>query len=207
MKKILLSSVVLFSGVFVPAAYAQQDATAPAIAQQAAAPAAVPMTANETTVPAPGGDVVAALPDPATAQIEQSPIEKEINDQLTFVKPTIDVNAMHSLFFSIWEHDLLMDARRGLNTRMPGTDDGTPKETVREVALSGIVYHSSKEWTIWLNDLRVSPTAIPDEVMDLKVHKDYIELQWFDSTTNQIFPIRLRAHERFNLDTRIFLPG
>ena len=101
----------------------------------------------------------------------------------------------------------LVDARRGLNTRMPGTDDGVGVTGPREISLAGIVYRGAKEWTIWLNDLRVSPTAIPDEVLDLKVHKDYIELEWFDSSTNQIFPIRLRAHQRFNLDTRMFLPG
>lgn len=222
MKNLLLTSAIfLVGGAFVPVAHAQ-DQAAPVTAVQpevgagaADAPAPVPMTANETTVPpstspaiaAANGEVVAALPDPATAQIEQSPVEKEINDQLSFIKPTVNVDTMHSLFFSVWEHDLITDARKGLNTRMPGTDDGVAQESIREIALAGIVYHSAKEWTIWLNGMRVSPTAIPDQVMDLKVNKESIDIQWFDQTTNQIFPIRLRPHQRFNLDTRIFLPG
>jgi hypothetical protein len=115
---------------------------------------------------------------------------------------------MPSLFFSVWEHDLITDARRGLTTRFPGSDDGVAEVAgPRDISLGGIVYANSKDWTIWLNNMRVSPTAIPDEVIDLRVTKDYVELEWFDETTNKIFPIRLRAHQRFNLDARIFLPG
>lgn len=135
-----------------------------------------------------------------------SSIEKEISDRLMLLQPKVDVNQMPSLFFSDWEHDLIVDARRGLVTRPPG-DDGLGNEGERDIALGGIVYVSSDDWTIWLNGTRVTPNAIPADVMDLKVYKEYVELEWFDAPTNQIFPIRLRAHQRFNLDTRIFLPG
>jgi hypothetical protein len=43
--------------------------------------------------------------------------------------------------------------------------------------------------------------------MDIKVSRAYIDLKWFDGYTNKIYPIRLRPQERFNLDSRIFLPG
>jgi hypothetical protein len=32
-------------------------------------------------------------------------------------------------------------------------------------------------------------------------------MKWFDEYTNQVFPIRLRPHQRFNIDARMFLPG
>lgn len=110
---------------------------------------------------------------------------------------------------SLWEHDLVIDARKGLITRDPVSDDGVAAAEAgpRDVSLSGIVYLSRHDWTVWINSMRVSPSAIPEQVMDLRVFKDYIELEWFDETTNQIFPIRLRPHQRFNLDTRMFLPG
>lgn len=220
MKALFLSTAIcLVSLAFPSGGHAQTAASDPAIA-----PAGAPVTSADNTVGAAipaapdgtvpvvapaDGTIVAAVP-PAPNSMIPTPtttIEKEIGEQIAFQKPTVNPNLMPSLFFTSWEHDLLVDARRGLTTRMPGTDDGVGSTGPRDISLAGIVYHNSKEWTIWLNNLRVSPTAIPDEVLDLKVHKDYIELEWFDSSTNQIFPIRMRAHQRFNLDTRMFLPG
>lgn len=170
--------------------------------------AASPETTPPPAVPAANGDVVAALPPADQPQPAISAMENEINQRLSYLRPNVDLNTMPSLFFSIWEHDLVSDARRGLTTRAPGIDDGVaPVAGPRDISLGGIVYAGSKDWTIWLNNIRVSPTAIPEEVMDLKVYKEYIELEWFDGSTNQIYPIRLRAHQRFNLDTRMFLPG
>ena len=188
---VLLVSLVALSS----ATYAQEQVGIPS----------QPATDIVSAVPMQDGTTVTTAVTPTP--VSMTPIEAEINEQITFMKPTVDVNTIPSLFFSIWEHDLIADARRGLVTRAPGTDDGLTAVGPRELALGGIVFKSGKDWTIWLNNTRVSPTAIPDEIMDLKVFKSYIELEWFDATTNQIFPIRLRPHQRFNLDTRIFLPG
>jgi hypothetical protein len=166
----------------------------------------VPETNANGVTPPPA--IVASVP-PATTEpaAPQTPIEKEISEQLAYLRPSVNIDTMPSLFFSIWEHDLVRDARRGLNTRGNETDDGVDIAGPRDITLGGIIFTSKKDWTIWLNNVRVSPTRIPTEVMDLKVFRDYIELEWFDASTNQIFPIRLRPHQRFNLDTRIFLPG
>ena len=132
-------------------------------------------------------------------------MEKDINDRLNYLKPQVDINKMPSLFFNVWEHDLILDARRGMTTGIG--DEGIEQAGNRDISLGGIVYVSGNDWTVWINNTRVTPKAIPAQIMDLKVYKEHIDLEWFDSTTNQIFPIRLRAHQRFNLDTRIFLPG
>lgn len=129
--------------------------------------------------------------------------------------------AYNSLVFTYWEHNALRDARnsrgmvraptegelmRDLNTRDLDFKEKPPPEE-RDISLSGIVYHGKGDWTIWLNGQRISPSALPKEAIDLQVFKDYIEVKWFDEYTNQIFPICLRPHQRFNMDTRMFLPG
>jgi hypothetical protein len=153
--------------------------------------------------------------------------EEQITSQAEFVAPKLDLSRFPSLFFLVWEHDLISDARQGLNTRPPDTGTGREEseaaqaeavakgladaipliDSPREIALGGIVYGSAEKWTIWINGMRVSPDRIPAEIMDLKVYKDYIELEWFDPKTNQVFPVRMKSHQRFNLDARIFLPG
>lgn len=221
MRNILFSSALAIVLVF--PAYAQIGMEDAPVVETPASPegvvpegdvpaeAADASPASATNAPAQqsaNGDVVAALPPPDQPQPAVTAMEKEINQRLSYLRPNIDLSKMPSLFFSVWEHDLVSDARRGLTTRAPGIDDGVaPVAGPRDIALGGIVYAGSKNWTIWLNNIRVSPTAIPEEVMDLKVYKEYIELEWFDGATNQIYPIRLRAHQRFNLDTRMFLPG
>lgn len=135
-----------------------------------------------------------------------------VQRRLEIVNPSADPARIPSLFFTAWEHALLVEARMGLTARMPDPgeyqegDQSRPKG-LREIALAGIVYVARNDWTVWLNGMRVTPDAIPPEVLDMTVRKEYIELQWYDAYTNQIFPIRLRAHQRFNIDSRIFLPG
>lgn len=217
LKTLLIAGVAGLSLIASPAAHAQTSAVDPSVVSAMPATTATPsqpVSPETAVVAAPAdGTVVAAVPPAAPSVADQmipqplTEIEREISQQLSFQAPTVNPNLMPSLFFTVWEHDLVIDARRGLTTRMPGTDDGVPAAGPRDLALGGIVYRNGKDWTIWLNSLRISPNAIPEEVLDLKVYKDYVELEWFDASTNQIFPIRLRAHQRFNLDTRMFLPG
>ena len=129
-------------------------------------------------------------------------------------KPDLVPGQNMSLFFTKWQHALLKEAKIGFMSRPPtagevsqGKDGGPKDPGIREVSLGGIVYNDPQAWTVWLNGQRITPEAIPDEIIDIKVRKNYIDLKWFDSYTSLIYPIRLRQHERFNLDTRIFLPG
>ena len=204
--KNLIPSVLLLAIISLPAA-----AQEPPVQSPSATDAVTPVSSSSSTDldavdPPPASGMLADLPPVEQEAVVMTPIEKEINEQLAYLRPTVNIDAMSSLFFSIWEHDLVRDARRGLNTR-GNSEDGVDIVAPRDISLGGIVYAGKSDWTIWINNVRISPTRMPTEVMDLKVFRDYIELEWFDATTNQIFPIRLRPHQRFNLDSRIFLPG
>jgi len=152
---------------------------------------------------------------PAEVKILQS-IEKEIKEK--YKKQIYSRSNVPSLFFTSQQHALLREARVGFNTRVPTMQDygdpGDPNDpnyrppvAMRELALSGILFNSDNDWTIYLNKHRITPDNLPVEIVDIKVFKDYIELRWFDQVSNQIYPIRLRPNQRFNLDARVFLPG
>ena len=127
------------------------------------------------------------------------------------------IDKMPSLFFTYWQHQSLIDAKNSHGkARPPSAEELKALEEGRQlkldpkrryVSLGGIVYKGEDDWTIWLNEKRVTPDALPIEALNLRVYEDYIEVKWLDEYTNQIFPLRLRAHQRFNLDMRIFLPG
>jgi len=126
----------------------------------------------------------------------------------------VDLSQMTSLFFTRWQHALLQEAKQLFRTRPPTTSELSQSSQdqprvrgIRELSVGGIVYNTSDRWTVWLNGQRVTPTAIPRQVLDIKVYDQYIDLKWFDSYSNLIYPVRMRAHQRFNLDSRIFLPG
>jgi hypothetical protein len=143
------------------------------------------------------------------------PVPKNILD------PDLNPDAMHSVLFTFWEQTAINDARRARGlVRKPTAEELQkdlnqkhddirikPPPEERDISLGGIVYVSDHDWTIWLNGKRITPDALPEEILDLRVHKEYIDMKWFDYYSNQIFPIRLRSHQRFNIDTRIFLPG
>ncbi len=212
----ILFSLMLSAAMVLPA-YAQDS-------EPAGAPETVQMladTAGETLAPVQDTPTVSIIevpqsPDAATTVASAPPagspankllnsMEKDIEDRLNYLKPQVDINKMPSLFFNVWEHDLIVDARRGMTTGLG--DEGIADAGDRDISLGGIVYVSGSDWTVWINNTRVTPKAIPAQIMDLKVYKEHVDLEWFDSTTNQIYPIRLRSHQRFNLDTRIFLLG
>jgi hypothetical protein len=126
-------------------------------------------------------------------------------------------SAIPSLFFTTQELIVLEQARKGLLAR-PATDDEIeeaeeltflpPVEPgIREISVGGIIYLNANDWVVWLNGVKVTPDRLPEEIMDIEVSKNAVRLKWFDAYTNRIFPIRIKTYQRFNLDTRIFLPG
>lgn len=131
-----------------------------------------------------------------------------------FHKPPM-ATAIKSLFFTHWHYQAIKDAKNSQGVVRLPSDWELNKENTddvidpgpRDVSLGGILYKSDDNWTIWLNGQRITPDAVPPEVLDLRVFDSHIEIKWHDDYTDKIFPIRMRAHERFNLDTRTFLPG
>lgn len=155
-----------------------------------------------------------AIRNSEVENLPPAPVRKEISDVFG---GDVNPNNIAPIVFTIAERAAIVDARqlRGM-ARPPTADelaagiDGEktpPTPEQREVRLEGIVYVNANDWTIWLNGQRVTPKALPKEALDLRVFEDYVEMKWFDDYTNQIFPLRLRAHQRFNMDMRIFLPG
>lgn len=126
---------------------------------------------------------------------------------------------LSSMFFTRWERAAIADALSLRGVVRPVAEgellpnniltDPRPKPPPEErnIVLSGIVFNGLNDWVIWLNGQRVTPEALPTQILDLKVHKEFIEMKWYDDYTQKILPIRLRPNQRFNVDTRIFLPG
>jgi hypothetical protein len=129
-------------------------------------------------------------------------------DEIVYEKPV-----MKSLFYNLMEYALIQEARRGFEARIPGSGQagnfGTSREirARRNLILGGIVYSAKDSWSIYLNELRITPNSLPDEILDIQVHADFVRLKWFDKGTNTIFPIKLRPNQSFNLDARLFFPG
>lgn len=132
--------------------------------------------------------------------------------------------AIPSLLFNYWEQTAIVEAKKSaasggfkrgvtedeINRAMDAPLDQErvkPPPEEREITLGGILFTSQDEWTIWLNGQRVTPDALPKEIIDLKVYKHHVDMKWQDEYTRRLYPIRLRAHQRFNLDNRMFLPG
>lgn len=142
-------------------------------------------------------------------------IEKEIRSKKG--SEIFERSSVPSLVFTPTQYALLREARVGFHTKAPSLSDlrnadpndpnYRPPTALRNIQLSGIAYNTPDDWTIWLNNGRVTPDSLPKQVIDLRVYKDFIELKWFDEQTNQLYPIRLRANQKFNLDSRVFLPG
>lgn len=216
-----LSGCVLFGFSFADAAApvpADSAEAARVISSQGeAAPDGAPPVSGDAAAPSSGAP---ASPGEALPPV---PGESSAEDVSLAAAggPVFNRDAFPPVFFTHWEHVAIQDARdsrgmvrppsedelmRDLNTRDDGVRVKPPPEE-REIRLGGIVYRGGKDWTIWLNGKRVTPDALPREILDLKVYKAYVEMKWFDEYTNKIFPLRIRPHQRFNIDSRIFLPG
>lgn len=148
----------------------------------------------------------------ATADLVISP--PEIGGAPLFIDSAVDPSSIPSVLFTYWEHSAIVDARNSIGlvgtpkkSDKDANGEGKLKPENRDVSLGGIAYTNTAEWTIWLNGIRVTPKTVPGEILDLRVYKEYIEVKWFDDWSNKIYPIRLRPHQRFNLDTYMFLPG
>jgi len=217
----LFSCVVAFGLVTMPVAFAQEavQQVAPVVASENVATpdspdaATTPTPATSTPTAASGEQKVGDLPP-------ELKILKSIEEEIKKKKGSeiFERSSVPSLVFTPSQYALLREARIGFNTRIPTLQElakaGDPNDpnyrppaAIRDVSLGGIAYNTPDDWTIWLNGSRVTPDALPSEAIDLRVYRDFIEVKWYDALKDQIFPVRLRTNQKFNLDTRVFLPG
>lgn len=154
-----------------------------------------------------------AAPAALDAEVYKN-LEEAYQINLSLGRSDFRPNEYNSLFYTVWQHSLLQDAKRLFRTRKPGEyevpveqDPAKRERGIRELSLGGILFKAADNWIVWLNGKRITPDAIPKEVIDIRVDKEYVELKWLDQYNNLIYPVRIRPHQRFNLDTRIFLPG
>lgn len=217
--------VVLFMGMQSTLVFAQEQGGAPSSATSSPllniATPMVPSVVDSAAAPVSLGmtaDVASLSEEQLPPEIKilrkiESDLKKRSQKKKVFLR-----SSTPSLVFTPQQYALLREARIGFNTRIPTLqelkDPGDPNDPnyhrgviIRELKLGGIAYVSPDDWTIWLNNARVTPDALPQEAVDVKVFKDFIELRWYDIKSDQIFPVRLRTNQKFNLDTHIFLPG
>lgn len=214
---LLCAAAVLAAGMLFSTASLAQDAPPAATLSVESVPE-VPVTEMPVDLapPVPG---VESAPDVGTANAVRQDIDNTVLLNIAEAKShlrdaTVLPESLQTLFFTAWQHALLQEAKKLFTTRLPNPGEvGSSASTaprnpgIRELSLGGIAYGSGKKWTVWLNGVRITPDAIPPEVLDIKVSRAYIDLKWFDGYSNKIYPVRMRPHERFNLDSRIFLPG
>jgi hypothetical protein len=148
---------------------------------------------------------------------ENKALEAAKQQFLKYFPSDSEPSSVRPVLFTIEEYQLIEEARL---VNLPPEQGGavtaeTAKQIIergaRDLFLSGILFHSSTDWTIWFNKERLTiednPKELPDEMKDLKVYSDHIEFNWFDAYTNKIYALKMRPHQRFNIDRRIFLPG
>jgi hypothetical protein len=203
------------TALMISAAFIGSAAIAQGVVEQSAAPASV--------MPAPAGQLTTGQVTPVKASPEEQAefrkkrdeqlliaLDKTFQHQSRIADPGVKPEEVGSLVLTMWEHLLIEEWRQTNNIATRAPDPGEVKSGptgLRELSLGGIIFRNREDWTVWLNGQRLKPDALPREVMDINVAKKFVELKWYDAQSNLIYPIRLRPHQRFNLDSKIFLPG
>lgn len=147
----------------------------------------------------------AAQNTPPAQAIERNPAG--VNESTFVLNNDKDWKIKNSLFFLPNEVIAIMQARRGILQSEKSYEDNPVDMGPRYVSLAGISYIDANDWTIWLNDEKITPNNIPERVIDLVVHKDYINIKWHDVVKQRVVVFTLKPHQRFHLDTGLLLPG
>jgi hypothetical protein len=193
-----------------------QNATVPPVG--ALGPSASVTPAHAVSVPENDKADTPDNADPSKDPLMSVSISQSMQNISRLRQPDVKPQELNTLFFTLWQYQLLQDAKRLYRTHpvdpntIPTSGDANGKvrpRSIRELSVGGILYRGQDDWTVYLNGQRITQdkNSLPEQVMDIKVSDDYIDLKWFDTFTNLIFPVRLREHQRFNLDARMFITG
>lgn len=207
--------LLLFMSFFVASSVLAQE-TAPAISPELQS---IFKTINKG-LGDPEGLLKTETEEKTTQDISSPLLVEEMMSRVVLREPEVFPAEIESTFFTFNELQLIRQARKGSMFNSESKADGVimPEDEnvlsldfieqgVRTLSLGGIIYLSNTDWTIWINGKELNPDTVPSAVLDIRVRKEYVELEWFDAFTNQIFPLRIRPNQTFNLDARLFLPG
>lgn len=138
----------------------------------------------------------------ATAQAPQTAEQEK--------KPDVPAAFTRSLLFSPIEVTMLERAIAGTVTGEKMLEVGKTAVDIpqrRTIVLSGIVFRSQQDWTIWLNGHKVTPEKLLPEIVDIHVENGKVDLRWFDIGINGIISLTLRPHQTYDVVTGVLLPG
>ncbi|HTK85681.1 MAG TPA: hypothetical protein VL625_11425, partial [Patescibacteria group bacterium] len=198
-----------------------QNAPAPAApaASIAAKPAASAPGPTASAAPAPAASAPGAVPaapaapdsdkadtpdnaDPSKDPLMNVSISQSAQNISKLREPDVKPQELASVFFTLWQYQLLQDAKRLYVTHpvrkediaKAGDQNQNRPRSIRELSVGGILYRGPEDWTVYLNGQRLTQDKnwLPEQVMDIKVTEDHVDLKWFDTFTNLIFPVRLR---------------
>lgn len=207
MMKPNLPLMCLFAALLASPAYAQTAPVTPAAPPTEQLPTAADTAETAGATSAAATQSILAT-DVAMNRIVQS-IRQDVRDNID--GKVVRTPEIPSLFFTPEQYAALQEAKQGFNFK-PAADTSEAElynegNFIREISLQGILYKSPNDWIVWFNNARMTPKNLPPEVSEFKVHKNYVELKWFDRRTDTVVPVRLRPNQRFNLDAKVFLPG
>lgn len=155
------------------------------------------------------------------AQDDQMPSDAQLQQQGATLSPNIkpkqekkglpDVRAenMPSLFLEPQELALIHEAQMGFTNDGNGESGGNNSVVGgnRFISVSGLLYKNPQKWVVWVNGMRITPQEIPPEIIDIRVGSEIVRIKWYDRMTNKIYNVRLRVHQKYNIDSGLILPG
>ncbi len=158
------------------------------------------LAAPSTTPPA---SVIAAPPPVA---------DGEIVSPTPLLVSTDTVKKKESIFFTPNQLISIMRANQGFIAPREAFDiknqsDNPTDMGPRAIAITGIIYNGSNDWTVWINNERVTPKNIPDRIMGINVSSDRVRLRWMDIGNQRIVNVTLRTNQIYLLDTDTIISG
>ena len=111
-----------------------------------------------------------------------------------------------SFFLTPLEITAIEHALRGRVTKVPSQNVAVIPSR-RVIRLSGVLYRSPSDWVVWMNNEKVTPKNLLQEIVDIKVDpSSKVHLEWYDVGLNQVLTITLRPHQTYDITTGILLP-
>jgi hypothetical protein len=181
-------------------------------ANAAGTPAAAPASPASLASPAPAGAPAAAAAPGAAAAPNAAPAATAAAIANAPLPPPVDIHGPFkaSFFFSPLDLIGIDKAIEGQQKVAEAAIQNQPTSVipeVRKIKVGGISYLAPDNWVVWLNGQKVTPRFGMKEIVNIKVEKNQVDLDWFDIGANKVLKIRLRPHQVYDIVTGVLLPG